>query len=85
MTTKEQFIESLEKITLEVDPERLTMFIFKKDDWDMADKTTFANHVKYKFPTIHTLIVETESGTINISELTKEEKINLIKELLESL
>jgi len=85
MTTKEQFIESLEKITLEVDSEKLTIFVFKKSDWDIPDKTAFANHVKYKFPLIHTLIVETESGTININELNKEEKIALIKELLESL
>ena len=85
MTTKEQFIESLEKLELVIDPEKLTMFIFKKDDWNVADKTSFANHVKYKFPHIHTLIIETESGTIDVKEMTKEEKISLIKELVESL
>ncbi len=85
MITKEQFLEGLEKLTIEIDPEKLTMFIFKKSDWDIADTQSFANHIKYKFPLIHTQILETESGSINVEELGREEKKELIKRLIESL
>ena len=85
MITKEPLLASLEKIELGMSEDKTYVFVFKKDEWTTGDVQTFANSLSKKYPFVHVLTTFTDSGSLNIEELDREGKVELINKLVNSL
>lgn len=85
MIIKEELLASLEKIELGIQDDKSYIFVFKKIEWLHNEVQTFANYIYQKYPNVHMLTTLTDSGHLEIHELSREEKIELINKLVNSL
>lgn len=83
--TTELFMDSLEKLEIQLDEKNFYIFNFKKDAWTPEDMTAIVSYFARKFPNVRFLAVVGASQSFDVLELGIEDKKNLIIELIKSL